>query len=57
MIDAAECRHRAKECADHASTGTTEKLRSLYSDMARSWMMLAQQIERQIEIRRDKRVV
>jgi hypothetical protein len=53
MNDAAECRDRAKECAEHASTQTTRKLRSLYSDMARNWAMLANQIERQIEVRSD----
>jgi hypothetical protein len=53
MNDSAECRDRAKECADHASTETTRKLRSLYSDLARSWAMLANQIDRQTEARRD----
>jgi hypothetical protein len=53
MIDAAECRERAKECANHANTETTQELRSVYSNMARSWVMLANQIERQIEARRD----
>jgi hypothetical protein len=33
----------------------SEKLRSMYSNMAQSWMTLATQIERQIEVRRDKR--
>jgi hypothetical protein len=32
----------------------SQKFRSMYSDMARSWTMLANQIERQTEVRRDK---
>jgi hypothetical protein len=56
MIDAAECRERAKDCADHARMEeVSQKFRSMYSDMARSWTMLANQIERQIEVRRDKK--
>jgi hypothetical protein len=33
----------------------SEKLKSMYSDMARTWTTLANQIERQIEVRRDKK--
>jgi hypothetical protein len=55
MIDSAECMQRAKDCADHARLGeVSQKLRSMYSDMARSWTVLANQIERQTEVRRDK---
>jgi hypothetical protein len=54
MIDAAECRDRAKDCANRAQTETSQRLRSVYSSMARSWAMLANQIERQMELRRDR---
>jgi hypothetical protein len=55
MIDSAECMQRAKDCADHARLEeVSQKFRSLYSDMARSWTVLANQIERQAEVRRDK---
>jgi hypothetical protein len=55
MIEPAECRDRAKECADHARTEADQKLRSVYSNMARSWVMLANQIERQIQATLDKK--
>jgi hypothetical protein len=55
MIDAAECRYRAKECADYANTEASPTLRSEYSSMARIWAMTANQIERQIEVRRGQR--
>jgi hypothetical protein len=54
MVDAAECRDRAKDCADHARTEASQKLRSVYSNMALSWAKLANQIERQIEASREK---
>lgn len=56
MIDPAECRDRARDCADQARTQTTQNLRSVYSNMARCWATLANQIERQIEAQasRDK---
>jgi hypothetical protein len=46
MIDAAECRARAKDCADHARTEPSLRWRTVYSSMARSWEMLANQMER-----------
>jgi hypothetical protein len=55
MIDSAECKQRAKDCADHARLEEfSQKFRSMYSDMARSWTALANKIERQAEMRRDK---
>jgi hypothetical protein len=48
MIDAAECRDRAKDCANRARTEASLRLRSVYSSLARSWATLATQIERQI---------
>jgi hypothetical protein len=55
MIEPAECRERAKDCADHARTEANQKLRSVYSNMARSWVTLANQIERQIQATLDKK--
>jgi hypothetical protein len=49
MIEAPECRERAKDCADHARTETNEKMRLVYSRMARSWATFADQIEREIQ--------
>jgi hypothetical protein len=57
MIDAAECRDRAKDCADRARTESSQRLRSVYSSMARSWATLAHQIERQVEALRDSRAL
>jgi hypothetical protein len=54
MIDSAECRERAKDCADHARTEANKRLRSVYSSMAHSWVALANQIERQIEAQADR---
>jgi hypothetical protein len=53
MIEAEECRERAKDCADHARTETSKKLRSVYSSMAHSWVTLANQIERQMQAQAD----
>jgi hypothetical protein len=53
MIEAAECRERAKDCADHAQAEASKKLRSVYSSMARSWVTLANQIERQTKAQAD----
>jgi hypothetical protein len=57
MIDAAECRDRAKDCANRARTEASQKLRSVYSGLARSWATLAAQIERQIALRDARAVV
>jgi hypothetical protein len=54
MIDAAECRYRAKECADYANTEASPTLRSQYSSMARSWAMIANRIDRQTELQKTR---
>lgn len=54
MIDAVECRDRAKDCANLARTGASLRLRSVYSSLAQSWATLATQIERQIELHREQ---
>jgi hypothetical protein len=52
MIEPAECRERAKDCAEHAQTEANEKMRLVYSNLARSWAAFANQIERQREVER-----
>ena len=47
MIEAAECRERERSyCADLAATVGSQKLKSVYFSMARSWLTFANQIER-----------
>jgi hypothetical protein len=53
-IEAAECRERAKDCADLAAAVGSQKLKSVYSSMARSWLTFANQIERSIEAEADR---
>ena len=57
MIEAAECRERAKDCADLAQTESSRRLKSVYSNMAKNWIEIANQIERKTaaEANHDKK--
>jgi hypothetical protein len=51
MTDAPDCRRQADRCLHMARSAKDERVKALLHDMARTWTMLAQQIERMDALR------
>jgi hypothetical protein len=51
MTDALDCRRQADRCLHMALSAKDERVKSLLHDMARTWTILARQIERMDALR------